>query len=119
MGDCEVGQLSLPQSKLSCAQPSSHLQATRALIPPEVATIPARSSLDETSLGELLPGSILSDSLKQRFSQNQMGTGLSEGNGACVHLGLGCGMSLKGHSAHRTQEYREICSQSQPHTFHN
>lgn len=29
--------------------------------------IPARSSLEETSLGELLPGSILSDNLKPKI----------------------------------------------------
>lgn len=34
-------------------------------------TLPARSSLEETSLGELLPGSILSDSLERRVERSE------------------------------------------------
>lgn len=45
-----------------------HIWATNRFALPRhgVATIPARSSLEDTSLGELLPGSILSDSLKTK-----------------------------------------------------
>lgn len=72
--DCMQGQLSLPTCTLDYAlwfhsqgqpwQPCGLLAGLPLL---DVATIPARSSLEETSLGELLPGSILSDSLKTKI----------------------------------------------------
>jgi hypothetical protein len=72
----EAENVSLPGCKLNSAlwlhsQPGSQVWAISGFAPTGVTTIPARSSLEETSLGELLPGSILSDSLKQRFSQGQ------------------------------------------------
>jgi hypothetical protein len=59
--------------------------------------IPARSSLDETSLGELLPGSILSDNLKPKIFTRSETPGLPWGWGGWLF------------KSHRTQEYSEIC----------
>ena len=57
--------------------------------PLEVATIPARSSLEETSLGELLPGSILSDSLEGKiFTRSERLWGVRGGLITCV-FGVG------------------------------
>lgn len=49
------------------ANPGAMLGPLVGVSPLEVATVPARSSLEETSLGELLPGSILSDSLETKI----------------------------------------------------
>lgn len=57
-------------SLASQAKPT--LAATSGLLATSV-TVPARSSLEETSLGELLPGSILSDSLETKISQRLEG----------------------------------------------
>lgn len=59
------------------------------LLPLEVATIPARSSLEETSLGELLPGSILSDSLKIEIVTRSDGRWLITGQVTYAWSGLG------------------------------
>lgn len=80
------GQLSLPGNELNCGFElqtgfGSQIWAVCGFVPFQVATIPARSSLEETSLGELLPGSILSDSLKPKIFTRSEGPGSIMGQG--------------------------------------
>lgn len=70
------------------ANAGSHVWAISSLGPTRygVATIPARSSLEETSLGELLPGSILSDSLKTKIFTRSEGLRCMGGGGGAEHM---------------------------------
>ena len=72
-----------PQERLTL---SATLGLLESLPPLEVATIPARSSLEETSLGELLPGSILSDSLKTKIFKRLDGLWCVRGWGAEANM---------------------------------
>lgn len=74
--------------------------------------IPARSSLEETSLGELLPGSILSDNLKPKIFTKSERPGSTMGLGRAGSF-VRARVAVHAYISHRTQAYCEICFGSQ------
>ena len=76
----------MPQSEPALAAMPGPLVGVSPL---EVATVPARSSLEETSLGELLPGSILSDSLETKIFTRSEGLWCIRGGLITGVLGVG------------------------------